>query len=1090
MDNISKEQEERFIFVHGSEVLKKEMDKSEGMGWDLEKFAEELRAKIKRTETEERFEEMMLERMKQHMEKISKEQERSSRERAVARRAATECYACGKTGHIAKNCATRRWHNAGQSQENKKSEFYVEKITETREEKRLAEEDSSEMRHRKTWKKKKEQAEIGEKRTKERRKEAVKRTRETKEAVAKRPVGRVEERALEKTVEESKRAEEAGTKQEEKEKVEEKEKEEDESGWIVVKSRERKEWKPKKWEQKRDDRHMAWTKKSKEQELRESEAEKARLRREFPEVTEDTDRKLEFYPGEKCPIKTVPGEKVVQKNRKVPQAMKAGTEKSLNRLEKKGAVKKSRSTWRSALNPVMKPDGTVRVTSNLAALNNIAEKDPYETTEITTVIDEIQGAKWFTVLDAKDAFYHVEIEEEDKHKTAFEFNREVYQWEGMPMGFKNAPIIMQRVMNRVLSEFIEKGVMVYMDDIVIYGKTQEELRETTQKVMETLRRNKFRLNMDKAQVQRSEVMLLGLRVNGKMKSPDIRKQTKALDTPRPVTIKQLMSFLGLTGYFMNYIPNYASITRGMQAIRKRNPKEVIEWTEELNREFENIKEAVQNMKGTLLPNYKKKFWLKTDASITGLGAVLLQEDEQGNLEPVCWASRVLTPAEKNYGITEKEALAVKWAFEKFEYHLRGRRFILITDHKALEVLNTKPFIKNERIARWMEVIGRFDFEVQYQPGHTMGVADALSRTYEGPEESRKAEHVRKREETRQKNRMVERDGKQMWKHDNGVEREIPEEEMREQIIVSAHVELNHRSVEPTYYRINGKYYWPNMRKDIAAVLGRCEVCQVNNRKKKGGSEFVVTTRRLQKVGIDMIDMREEGRYIMVAIDYFTRMAKAEILESKATDEVMSVLERWRENGTDPEEIITDHGKEFMSEKMQRWCVMNDIKHRVVGVESHRSNGRAERLIGTIREGLMKDVHGTLESRVKRIVARYNQTWHSGIQCTPWEAWNMEDEELVLKNDRESSYAQRFVKRKREVMEVGDEVRIAQSSNLKGLTKEAKGRFTGRGKIVEICKGDSYLVKTESGKLKKKRHYDLKRIGENIGNGVVKMIEVR
>jgi phosphoribosylformylglycinamidine (FGAM) synthase-like enzyme len=255
---------------------------------------------------------------------------------------------------------------------------------------------------------------------------------------------------------------------------------------------------------------------------------------------------------------------------------------------------------------------------------------------------------------------------------------------------------------------------------------------------------------------------------------------------------------------------------------------------------------------------------------------------------------------------------------------------------------------------------------------------------------------------------------------------------------------------------------------------KCEVCGINNRKKLGGSDYVTTVRKLEKVAIDLIDIREEGKYVLVAIDYYSRGIWTRVIDTKDAGNVVDVLSNWFRGRIKPEEIISDNGKEFANMKFKTFCKKRRIRHRMVSVESHRSNGRVERVIGTLREGLVKIKGNTLEERVEEITRAYNNTYHSGIRCTPREAWKDETNIAMIENNREGKYIKQFKKTKREKFKIGDRIRIAKKENVKE-GKHMRGRFLGLGDVIGICGGDSYLIKDSEGKLKKKRHCDLKKV---------------
>ncbi|KAF9761704.1 hypothetical protein NGRA_2447, partial [Nosema granulosis] len=200
---------------------------------------------------------------------------------------------------------------------------------------------------------------------------------------------------------------------------------------------------------------------------------------------------------------------------------------------------------------------------------------------------------------------------------------------------------------------------------------------------------------------------------------------------------------------------------------------------------------------------------------------------------------------------------------------------------------------------------------------------------------------------------------------------------------------------------------------------------------------------------------------------------AKQIKERTSEEIISVLEEWFTRGDVPEVLISDNAKEFIGSKFRKWCSMNEVNHRKVSVEAHGSNGRIERAIRTIRECVFKQQTEDIESAV----SEYNESYHSGLKCSPREAVRDSDRNVELKweNSAEGNYAKSFVKRTREIFKVGQRVRIAKRENLGNSSKRDSGRFTREGVITDICGEDSYIVRTAEGKLIKKRHYDLKGI---------------
>ncbi|KAF9756190.1 Transposon Tf2-9 polyprotein, partial [Nosema granulosis] len=781
---------------------------------------------------------------------------------------------------------------------------------------------------------------------------------------------------------------------------------------------------------------------------------------------------IRYCQVEKCKITTEEGKKVVKKGQAIPQALLKKTEEYIKSLEKRNIIRRSISEWRNPIRAIEKPNGDVRLVSNLIALNDIVEKDPYELSNIRDVIRSTQGSKYFTVIDLKEGFYSVEIEEADKFKTAFEFNKKVYEWNSMVMGFKNSPQILQRIMNKIFEGYIDNGIEIYMDDIVIHSKTREGHDRLLKAAVRILENNNMSINLRKVQLCKQEVKLLGVTVNGTEIIPSEIKQNEALEFPKPENLSDVRRFLGLTGWFRNHIENYAEHTVALTDSLKGKSTSW-KWTDEMDKEFTNLKDIVRNLKGLAIVNYEKEFLLRTDASNIGMGAVLMQKNERNQWVPVQWASKKFTPTETRYGISEKEMYAVFWGIKKFEYELRGRKFKIETDHKALAEIRNKPAFNNNRINRWVEKIQEFDFTIEYKEPSTMVVADALSRLHEDDKTRRNKERSVKQNQGKW-NKHVKKDGdKEIWIFDSGREAEIPKKEIRESLIMSTHEDLGHRSLGSVYYDMKFHYYWPGIKQDIEDVLKRCEVCQVYNRKKTGGCDFVSSRFYLEKVAMDLIEFRDVGKYVLVLIDYYTRIVWGKVLDDKRGSSIVEFVKQLCGNGMHPVEIITDNGKEFINDEMRKLCAELKISHRKVSIESHRSNGRVERVIGTLREAIIKSDGEDFEQKVNKSVWRYNNSYHVGLGCTPIEALQDETGHVRIENGPEGVYSKRFIARKREKFHKGQIVRVAKKENLSGCSKYEKGRFLDQGKVLEVCDGDSYLIKLENNKIVKKRHYDLK-----------------
>ncbi|KAF9752783.1 Transposon Tf2-6 polyprotein, partial [Nosema granulosis] len=442
------------------------------------------------------------------------------------------------------------------------------------------------------------------------------------------------------------------------------------------------------------------------------------------------------------------------------------------------------------------------------------------------------------------------------------------------------------------------------DDIVIHARDTSKHDELFFKVMQRFKEKGLRVNPKKVQFRKSEVELLGVTIDGDNRNPSEITRNLALESKRPECVKELRTFLGLAGWFREFIGNFAMITVALTEALKGNKK--WKWSDEMESEFTLVKEELRNIRSLKIPDYNKSFRLRTDACDTGLGAVLLQTNSEGKWVPIQWASKKLTPTERRYTITEKEMLAVVWGIEKFEYELRGRRFELMTDHKALEEIRNKPYFNNNRVNRWIERIQEYDFSVQYVKGELMGDADALSRQFqEEKQKENKLKGISKQTEWKiMKHTIINRE-KEYAKFDDGSQKEIPKIEERNELIEEIHTDLNHRGVKATHYKLKQKYYWPGMKDSVTRILKECETCQVANRKTKGGVEFVTANRKGEKFAIDIMEIGEPRRRILIGIDYFTRYVYAKQIKERTSEEIISVLEEWFTRGDVPEVLISD-----------------------------------------------------------------------------------------------------------------------------------------------------------------------------------------
>lgn len=411
-----------------------------------------------------------------------------------------------------------------------------------------------------------------------------------------------------------------------------------------------------------------------------------------------------------------------------------------------GIIKESRSPYASPIVVARKKNGNVRMCVDYRTLNSRTVPDQYTTPRVDDALDCLTGSEWFTVLDLRSGYYQIAVAEEDKEKTAFICPLGFYQFERMPQGVSGAPATFQRLMEKVVGDMNLLQVLVYLDDLIIFGKTLEEHEERLLKVLDRLEEAGLKVSLDKCQFCQPRVKYVGHIVSAEGIATDPAKVEAVTDWPQPHDIRSLRSFLGFCGYYRRFIANYSSIvkpltdlTRGYAPLRKGKPSKETptkyfkesepfgpRWTEACTKAVERIKLCLTQAPVLAFADPDKPFILHVDASLTGLGAVLNQAHPEG-LRPVAFASRGLSSAEKNYHIHQLEFLALKWAVvDKFHDYLYGARFTVRTDNNPLTYVLTTAKL-NATGHRWLAALATYDFDIEYRPGKTNTDADLLSR---------------------------------------------------------------------------------------------------------------------------------------------------------------------------------------------------------------------------------------------------------------------------------------------------------------------------------------------------------------------------
>lgn len=456
-----------------------------------------------------------------------------------------------------------------------------------------------------------------------------------------------------------------------------------------------------------------------------------------PTLFSDPDKQLTYTTRIKGEIRTTTDTPVYSRAYPYPMALKSEVEKQVNELLREGIIRPSRSPYNSPVWIVPKKEDAsgvkkYRMVIDYRKLNSVTVPDRYPIPEINEVLSNLGKNQYFTTIDLKSGFHQIPLKDSDVEKTAFSVNNGKFEFVRLPFGLKNAPSIFQRTLDDILREHIAKRCYVYIDDIVIFGKDQEEHLKNLELVFKTLEDANLKVQLDKCEFLQREVEFLGFIVGTKGIKPNPKKVQAIINLSPPRTLKELRSFLGMSGYYRRFVRDYAKLAKPLTTLLRGEDGRVSKNASK-NKSIQldaKARSAFEKLKNTLIseevmlshPNFDKEFELTTDASDYALGAVLMQDNRA-----ITFISRTLSKTEENYATNEKEMLAIIWSLNSLRNFLYGSRKVKIfTDHQPLTyALSNKN--TNSKMKRWKSILEEYNYVLEYKPGRSNVVADTLSR---------------------------------------------------------------------------------------------------------------------------------------------------------------------------------------------------------------------------------------------------------------------------------------------------------------------------------------------------------------------------
>lgn len=713
---------------------------------------------------------------------------------------------------------------------------------------------------------------------------------------------------------------------------------------------------------------------------------------------------------------------VIHPPRKVPYALLPKLQETLQELETKGVVARvDRPTdWVNSLVIVEKKNGDLRLCLDPRDLNRAIKREHFKMPTPDDINYKLSGMSLFTILDEKDSYWQVELDEESSYLCTFNTPFGRYRFTRMPYGISSASEVFQKKNLEAFGDI--PGVHVIVDDMIISARNEQEHDEILHMVMKRASETGVKFNKDKTQFKVREVKYMGDIVSETGIRPDPEKVRAIVDMPTPECKADVQRILGMVNYLSRYIPDVSEITQPLRDLLKKET--LWHWDEPQDRAIEKIRHILTSNPVLKFFDVEKPVVLQVDASQNGLGACILQEGH-----PVVYASRSLTDAERNYAQIEKELLAVVFGCTKFGQYTYGREVTVHSDHKPLEAILKKPLCKAPpRLQRMILSLQRFRITVVYKPGKELYIADTLSRAavprLQGdnsdtqlesdmdvmihtisvalpvsPDKRRELQLATQQDEVLQAVKNLTIDGwpsqkkfvseklKPFWSWRTDIhivdnllmvgDRIIIPETMKQKMLEILHE--GHLGVEKCKARARSALYWPGISRDIEHFIGRCSACAKFRRKnhKETLIPHPVPDLPWQKVGIDIFT--HGGKDHLLMVDYFSKYPEViELKDKTARSVIKAVKEACSRHGI-PQEIMADN-MPFGSRQFRQFCKDWDITLTTSSPRYAQSNGLVERGVQTVKNIFKKSAETGQDPYLGLLAYRTSPV--SGLQVSP------------------------------------------------------------------------------------------------------------
>ena len=740
--------------------------------------------------------------------------------------------------------------------------------------------------------------------------------------------------------------------------------------------------------------------------------------------------------------------------RSVPLGMQSAYKAELERLTKEGIITEvhQHTEWINSIVPVVKSDGSLRLCLDPKDLNQAIERNQWYSRTLDDILPELSQSKYFTLDDATSGYWHVPLDLQSSLLTTFNTPWGKFRWLRLPFGLKVASDVFQERLDKVLR--LLEGVHGIADDILTHGKTEIEHDARLLTLFETARLNNITLNPKKMQFKSTDCKFFGHRLTDKGVKADPEKTAAIVQMSAPKTVPTLQSFLGMVNYMMRFSPVLTELTAPLRRLCKQDTEWA--WESDQQTAFETIKQVITELPVLVYFDKNKTHVIQTDASKSGLGAVLLQESH-----PVIYASRTLLETEQRYSNIERELLSVVFGLERLHHYTYGQTITVQTDHEPLTSIWKKSIAAaSPRLQRLLLRLAQYDVDIQYLKGKENVIADALSRVHPLPPQSvdtkvqsedymysrqtipvnlitcttpvspARLEELRAATANDSTLGQLQRTVMQGWpqtrkdcpdslkpywnhrdeiSHENGILYKshrliVPQSERQETLKV---LHMGHYAIDKMQLRAREAVYWPGINDDIETLHKQCSICATyaKSQPRETVQSHPVPDFPWDSLASDIFHLNNMD-YLLI-VDYYSRFPVLRKLCSLTSKTVIRHFkEVFAEFGI-PKTIISDGGTQFTSQEFKDFASLWNIEHKTSSPRNPQSNGLAERFVQTVKVSLKKTIAAGEDVELALLMYRTTPLSHS--LPSPAELLNSRKYRAVLPTRLTQSTQQRHYK---------------------------------------------------------------------------------